>query len=119
MRHQSSQYRRLNSGKKSLISHEIIAQLEKLRFKCNSDSQLSITIARNERFSNIMKTKKQWRHFGVPQKYTKIPKIAKWVKHQSIHYRLLKSVGGGGSLISEERIAQLENLDSNRIIKNS
>ena len=41
-RHQRSQYRMLKSGKKSSISDEKIAKLERLGFKWNHEKQLAL-----------------------------------------------------------------------------
>ena len=55
-----------------------------------------------------MKFNQQWENFNVTQKCSKNPKLGGWVIHQRSQYRLLKS--GKSSFISDEIIAQLENL---------
>ena len=71
----------LNSGKKSFISDDRIAQLEKLGFQCNSYSQLVITMACNEKLSELMEFKERWGHFDVPQKYNNNPNFGCWVSN--------------------------------------
>ena len=83
--HQRSQYRLLKSGKKSSISDERVAQLEKLGFKWNSDIQLAFTMAWNERLSYLLEFKQQWGHCNVPQKYAHNLKLGGWVKYQRSH----------------------------------
>ena len=71
----------------------------------DSDSQLSLTMAWNEQFSELMKFNQQWGHCDFPQKYAKNPKLGQWVNHWRCQYRLLKS--GKKSFTSYERISQL------------
>ena len=56
----------MNSGKKSSISDEKIAQLEKLGFKYNDEKQLALDIAWNYHLSELIKFNKQWGHCDVP-----------------------------------------------------
>ena len=98
----------MKSGKKSTISDERVAQLEKIGFKWNSVSQLTLTKACNEQLSDLLQFKQQWRHCDVTQKYAKNLKLGFWERHQRSQYRLLKI--GKKSSISDERISQLEKL---------
>ena len=109
MIHQRSQCTPLKSGKKSSISDERIAKMERLGFKWNYDSQFSLTIAWNDQFSEIMKFKQHWWHCDVPQKYSKNPNLGKWTRHQIRQYRRLNS--GKKYSISDEKIAQVERLE--------
>ena len=80
-RHQRSQYRLLKSGKKSLISFEMISWLEKLGFQWNFVTQLTLNRACNKQISELMQFKKQWWHCGVSQKYAKKPNLGQWMKY--------------------------------------
>ena len=79
MSNQRKQYRLLKSGKKSFISNEMIVQLEIVGFQWNSDRQLALNTAWNERLSELLDFKQQWRHCDVPQKYYNDINLVKWV----------------------------------------
>ena len=81
-----SQYRLLKSGKKSSISDERIAQLEKLEYQWNYDSQLALDMAWNEHISELMELRQQWGHCKVPKKYARNPNLGCWVIHQRSKY---------------------------------
>ena len=80
----------------------------KIGFKWNYDSHLSLTIAWNERLSEITSFKQLWCHCDTPQKRSKNPKLGDWARNKRSQYRMLKS--GKKSLISDEKTAQLERL---------
>ena len=65
--HQRSQYTLLNNRRVSFKKDDRIAKLEKLGFQSSSDSQLSCTIAWNERLFYLLEIKQQRGHFHVPQ----------------------------------------------------
>ena len=98
----------LKSGKEYFVSDERISKLKKLGFQWNYDSQSSLTIFWNERFSEITSFKQQWWHCDENQKYAKNQKLGGWARHQRSQYRLLNS--DKKSSISDERIAQFEKL---------
>ena len=102
------QYRLLKSDKKSLMSDERIPQLEKLGFKWNSDSQLTLTIAWNEQLSEIMEFKQRWGNCDIPQNYTKNKILGCWVSNKRRKYKLSKI--RKMSFISDERTLKLEKL---------
>ena len=56
---QRSQYKLFKSGGKYFIIDERISQLEKHRFKWNSEIQLTLGIARNLRLSDLLEFKQQ------------------------------------------------------------
>ena len=56
---QRSQYKQFKSGGKYFIIDERISQLEKHRFKWNSEIQLTLGIARNLRLSDLLEFKQQ------------------------------------------------------------
>ena len=105
---QRRQYRLLKSGKKSFINNERIVQLDNVGFQWTVDSQLIRKTAWNERFSELLKFKKEWGHCDFLSKYAQYPKLGNWVSDQRSQYRLLKS--GKKSLINNERIVQLEDV---------
>ena len=67
-------------------------------------------MAWNELFSELLEFKQEWGHCDVLLKYAKNPELVLWVSTHICQYILLKS--GKKYLISDEKIAQLEKLDS-------
>ena len=68
-------------GKRHSTSNERIAQLGKIGFQWNSDSQLIFTMAWNEQLADILDFKQQWGHFDVAQKYAQKHKNGGSVKY--------------------------------------
>ena len=105
---QIRQYRLLKSGMKYLLSNERLVQLDNVSFQQISDSQLIPDMAWNEHFHELLEFKQRWGHYNVPTKYAQCTKLGNLVSHQRQQYRNLNS--GKKSLISNERIMQLENV---------
>lgn len=97
---QRKQYRIMQQGKPSYMTHERIDLLNKINFTW-------IVNTWNERYQELQVFKVNVGHFLVPSNYSK-KQLRPWITTQRTHYRFLQE--GKSSQMTPERIVLLEKI---------
>ncbi len=99
---QRRQYKYKTNNKPTLLTAQREKKLNEIEFTWSLRNRLDW----NERYQELVKFKQENGHCIVPQLYTKVKGLGKWVSKQREQYKNL--VDGKYSFITEERIEQLD-----------
>ena len=102
---QRSEYRKLNSGKKSQITPERVQALDALGFDWSPGSAM---VDWSVRFEQLKAYKEEYGHTNVPKSYQSNPSLGQWVQTQRVYYKRIKA--GKPSHMTEERRQQLDDI---------